>query len=155
MSFAEPPCPNDEDNRTTDVGLYHYAMSYHSSALALRKAAVKATHPEAPIRMLFSHSIELFLKAFLRFQGKSVRELRRIGHDLAALAQLAQKDGLHFDDENLEVIAVLSENNGPLRARYIVAGCFQEVATQALARTARSLHDSVRQALRGAGRPIR
>ena len=63
---------NNEENekaRSTPMGFYHYAQSYREAANLLTnadKTSRKATHPEAPIRFLYYHAIELYLKAFLR-----------------------------------------------------------------------------------------
>jgi|SRR5450631_550035 hypothetical protein len=71
----------DED-RTNEVGLFNPAESYSKSAAALYEAKVKASHPLSPVLFLYYHAIELYLKAFLRGNGHSAKELRskKFGH---------------------------------------------------------------------------
>lgn len=72
-----------EDDRTTAVGLYHYARSYHDCTKVLEAAQVRTTHKDAPVSFLYFHAIELFLKAFLRLHGHTVEELeKRFRHDI-------------------------------------------------------------------------
>jgi len=66
----------DDEHRTNSVGLFHTAESYWRSAVALREAKVRATHPDNPIRLLYYHAIELYLKAFLRQHHSVCRRLR-------------------------------------------------------------------------------
>jgi hypothetical protein len=69
-----------EEERTNEVGLFNTAESYWRSAGALYEAQVKASHPLSPVRFLYYHAIELYLKAFLRGNGHSARELRAKRH---------------------------------------------------------------------------
>jgi hypothetical protein len=80
----------DED-RTTAIGLFHFAHSYASSAAALCDVKLHATHRDSPIRYLYSHAIELYLKSFLRMKEISVDELRSrdLGHNVAKCAERA------------------------------------------------------------------
>ncbi len=58
----------DQDERTNSMGLFNMAEAYRLSAEALRKAGVAAGHAESPIRFLYYHAIELYLKALLRLR---------------------------------------------------------------------------------------
>ena len=85
----------DDDDRTTPAGLFHCAASYWRSGIALEKADVRATHPDAPICYLYYHAIELYLKAYPRAQGRSVRDLRvKFNHSPSKLRDAAQGYGL-------------------------------------------------------------
>ena len=65
-----------EEDRTNELGLFNTAESYWKSAATLYDAKVKASHPMSPVRFLYYHAVELYLKAFLRGNGHSAKELR-------------------------------------------------------------------------------
>jgi hypothetical protein len=96
----------DED-RTNEVGLFNTAESYWKSAAALYEAKVKASHPLSPVLFLYYHAIELYLKAFLRGNGHSAKELRskKFGHRICYLTDRASVLGLSFMDEDKEVFS--------------------------------------------------
>lgn len=141
-----------DDARTTPVGLYHYGRSYRGAATTLvrSKLAKKVTHPDAPRDYLFIHAIELYLKAYLRNRGVTVAQLRKLSHNFQSLAQEYEKHDGFLMDEDKDVLALLTAAN-VLGARYIVTGAFTRATTKALARTAKSLHETVRDALRESG----
>lgn len=146
---------SDEDDRTTPFGLFNFAHSYWRSAAALRTIKVQATHPDDPAWFLFCHAIELFLKAFMRAQGTSVKELRdKYGHNVVKLAKAAEKAGLHFDDEDRDVITLM-DRMGILTLRYIRTGAFTRPTLEALDRTCKSFHRSTADLLRSQGHKVR
>lgn len=146
----------DEDDRTTAFGLFNYARSYWRSAAALDEAKPKVTHPDAPVIFLYVHSIELYFKSFLRLNGLTVQELRSrdLGHRVCCLADKARSYGLQFDDEDLEVLALIVGMD-LLDLRYIKTGPFRRPTPEALDRTCKSLDDSIGQALIAQGHPVR
>ena len=146
----------DEDDHTTPIGLFNYADSYWRSAVALEKVEVRATHSDAPICFLYYHAIELYLIAYLRAQRHSVQDLRsQFGHHSAKLRDEAKRFGLHFDDEDVEVLTIMAETDAVIGSRFLQTGSFQRPANEALNRTCKSLHDSVGEALKGKGFPVR
>src|SRR5437763_7290582 len=86
---------SQDDDRTTDIGLFNYAASYRAAADSLEEVDTRATHPEAPQSWLYCHAIELYLKSHLRAAGLSVSELksRRYGHDLMKLREAHKANG--------------------------------------------------------------
>jgi hypothetical protein len=76
-----------DEERTNEVGLFHTAESYWKSAAALYAVNVKASHARSPVLFLYYHAIELYLKAFLRGNGHSAKELRgkKFGHKICCL----------------------------------------------------------------------
>jgi hypothetical protein len=66
------------------------------------------------------------------------------------LAKSFSDHGGALDDEDLEVMALLTPAN-VFGARYLVTGAFTRATTEALARTANSLHATVRDRLRADG----
>jgi hypothetical protein len=71
----------ENNERTNSMGLFNTAEAFWKSAVALEKAKVKVGHAESPVRTLYYHAIELYLKALLR-QHYSVDMLgKKFGHN--------------------------------------------------------------------------
>ena len=128
----------EEMSRTTPVGWFHYAASYAISARALVTGAVEATHPDAPIRHLYRHAVELYLKAFLLHAGVSVKELKQnYGHNTERLVEDAIKQGLLVSEEQRLQIAFC---NDPLPDRYLETGVRAVLTEETLAALCRHLN---------------
>ena len=71
----------------------------------------------APVTMLLAHAVELYLKAFLRLHGVTLKRLagRKFGHNFKKLAAKAEAEGLTLDDEDSDVMTILLET-GPATA---------------------------------------
>src|ERR1700722_4747807 len=96
----------EDDERTNSMGLFNYAEAFWKSAVALEKAEVKAGHSASPVRTLYYHAIELYLKALLR-QHYSVDKLsKKFGHNTIRMVKKAQELGLLVMDEDREVLAL-------------------------------------------------
>lgn len=147
----------DEDARTTPMGLFNYAESYWRAARALKKAKLKTTHPDSPISFLYYHAVELYLKSFLRFHDHTAKELRNrnFGHDITRLTDRAAKLDLPFMDEDNDVFMLMAETDAVIRSRYIQTGAFRVPTPDALDRTCKSLRESVGEVLIKAGLPVR
>lgn len=143
------------EDRTTDIGLYHYARSYRAAADHLRTVDFDVTHPRAPISFLYFHAVELYLKSFLRLHGLSVSKLQDIGHKAGSLASEAEVRGFRLTKADRGTIAAMSSSNTVIRSRYIETGAYQELRPEVLGQTATSFHGTVRDALREAGKPVR
>ncbi|WP_430414328.1 hypothetical protein [Parasphingorhabdus sp.] len=116
-----------QDDRTTPLGLFHYAQSYAKSAVKLAEVEVDVTHPDAPIRFLFSHAIELYLKSYLLTKGMTVNDLRNnYGHKISKLFAGAIEHGLEVQSEQQEQAALLDD---AIQDRYLESG-FRTVLTQ-------------------------
>ena len=48
------------------MGLFNTAEAYGLSAMTLDEAQVRTGHAAKPVQFLYSHAIELYLKALLR-----------------------------------------------------------------------------------------
>ncbi|CDO36022.1 hypothetical protein [Novosphingobium sp. KN65.2] len=131
-----------QDERTTATGLFHFAHSYAASAITLTEHQVRATHRDAPIRYLFAHAAELYLKAFCRLHGVPVRELsgRSLGHNLEALVDKANTLGLGADPK---LCACLAAMNNAILHRYIVTGARREPNLVDVRETCIKLNDQV------------
>lgn len=145
-----------EDNeRTSALGLFNTARSYWRSAEHLNAANLKVTHPQAPVTFLFCHAIELYLKAYLRGMGKTVAELKNIGHRVNRLAKAAANSGLMIDQERMEILAHIDDADVAIEARYIVTGFKRLPTNEALSGSAEYLDQTVSTALSNKGIPVR
>src|SRR5688572_28753547 len=97
--------PEEEDERTTPIGLFNVAVAYSNAADALVAAKLRTGHADSPIRFLRYHAIELFLKSFLLLHGHSVGVLagRRFGHQTCCLRESAAELGFFFEVEDLAI----------------------------------------------------
>ena len=147
----------DEAKRVTAIGLFNFAETYWRAARALRRSKAKsATHRESPIRFLFYHAIELYLKAHLRSCDVHPYELRSsFGHGAKRLAERAVQLGLFLEDEDVEIVRLMSETDAVIRSRYIASGFFTWPELGALDRTCKSLRVSVAEVLRAKGQWLR
>ena len=68
----------DHNDRTNSIGLFNTAEAYWLSASKLAAAEVRHGFADLPVRTLYYHAIELYLKALLR-QHYSVDELQSKG----------------------------------------------------------------------------
>jgi hypothetical protein len=111
--------------QTTPIGMFHYAQSYALSAKSLNEKRIEATHPNAPIRFLYCHAIELYLKAYLLLHGISLSDLssRALGHNLEKLMSKAVEYGLEITAEHQDAIQLANQANlDGYRDRYIRTG---------------------------------
>jgi hypothetical protein len=105
---------------------------------------------EAPVRFLYFHAIELFLKAYLRLQGIEEKDLWRqpYNHDLAYLANAAEQRGLLIGKRVRLVCDAAGDFDKPTEARYIKTGPRSALPAYKLHEAARELQSRVDQALR-------
>jgi len=148
---------DDDAERITSIGLYRYAGSYSGCANALAHVKPKGvTHLDEPISF-FYHSIELYLKVYLRLKGHTAKELasRKFGHNFGAPTGRAEELGLVLNKSDKAVLEFMRDTDAVPRARYIKVGAASRVAHQALLRTSRCLRQSVGEALLEAGESVR
>jgi hypothetical protein len=85
----------DRREQATPLGFFNVAGSYRAAADKLRVCKLRAEDPHAPIFFAFYHSIELYLKAFLRVHGLSAAFLAYdIRHDVCELRKMCAERGL-------------------------------------------------------------
>jgi hypothetical protein len=144
-----------EGDRTTSLGLFNFAEAFWRAAHVLAKAEVEGGHADSPVRTLYYHAIELYLKALLR-QHYSVDDLKnKFSHKFSRLATEAEANGLTFDDEDRNVLALMTDTDVVMRARYIRTGPATFHTLEALERTCKSLRENVGALLRKAKVPVR
>lgn len=134
----------DADKRTNAIGLFNFANSYFAAAVGLQRLKIKTTHPDSPVDYLYYHSIELYLKSYLRARGCTVRDIsHRFGHKLQLAAQVARWLGLEFHEKDWELITLVAQGGNQMASRYISTGFFTRPRHEALFGTCRSLHETI------------
>ena len=84
----------DDGERTISLGLFNTAEAYRLSAMALPALKVNSGFAEMPVRFLYYHALELYLKALLR-QKHSIATVRNsFGHKIKLLVREAETLGL-------------------------------------------------------------
>jgi hypothetical protein len=125
------------------------------SGVLLHDARAKVTHPDAPVTLLLAHAIELHLKAFLRLREVGTEEVKTsFGHDFKKLVEEASSRGLSLGKEEINIAAILTEQESIRRSRYIETGYYQQPGLAALSRACQGLDQSVSAALRDTGMTI-
>jgi HEPN domain-containing protein len=144
----------DDNERTNSMGLFNMAEAYRLSALALEKAKVKIGHADSPIRWLYFHALELYLKALLR-QKYPIATIERFRHKFERLVAEAENLGLDVMDEDRKIFSVMINTDMVIEARYIRTGSKTLPTLEGLRRTSISLRESVGGLLRQAGIAVR
>jgi hypothetical protein len=97
----------NDDERTNSMGLFNTAEAWRLSAMALQSRKVASGHAEQPVRYLYFHAIELYLKGLLR-QKHSVAALeKKFRHDTNRIVQEAQALGLVIDDQDAALLLLM------------------------------------------------
>lgn len=73
---------SDGDGAEDDGTLYSLSSEFLEAAIVLSQTPPIIINFSIAIYYLLSHSTELMLKAFLHKKGRTIRELRTIGHNL-------------------------------------------------------------------------
>jgi hypothetical protein len=144
----------DTNDRTTAIGLYHFALSYRFAADALGALKLPTTHPDAPREFLYFHAIELFLKSYLRNVGLTALSLKTLGQSMRELEQTFARQGGLLQVEDRAVLALMDRGDAVARSRYSVMGPITKPTLVALSRTCQNLAETVRTALKQSGHPI-
>ena len=139
----------DPNDRTTATGLWMFAETYLQAANHLAETGGDVLRFNAPIYFLYSHAMELTLKAFLRSKGATLEKLRRMGHALPALLERARAQGLTPGakaEYDAELVALLDVYNSEHQFRYIVTGALRLPEIKALHEVAARLLSATRSA---------
>jgi hypothetical protein len=100
----------------------HVAMWTRHKAVGYFQAAeqiIADQGTQEPKYFLYSHAIELALKAFLLVNGHTERECVKFGHDIAGALRAAQAHGLELSEWHNGIVESLSrEHNRPFSFRY-------------------------------------
>lgn len=152
MSDPRPPTSDRVEILNEATAFVDLARAYHDQAdllldALIDKAAFQTAESGLPVRHLYSHAIELYLKSYLRVAGKARLDLRRqFGHKLGELYAAAKNNGLSIDVAELAhfevVIDRLKNGHEDLEFRYF-DGSISTVDPVWIKAATRSLSDSV------------
>src|SRR5436190_19491218 len=110
---------NHTIDRTPPIGLFNFAESYRIAADILAHQHAKELRFDSPIRYLFYHSIELYMKAFLRSGGLTMQDIKeRLGHRFSRMRAECMSSGLAFDTSELAILDYIGDDY--MEARYLV-----------------------------------
>ncbi len=123
--------------------------------MALRAAKVRHGHADNPVRWLYRHVLELYLKALLRTKHSPKALQKKFGHNIERLAKEAEAFGLAVMDEDRAVFANIDSSNAIIEARYIKTGSKTWETFEALNRACDSIRQSVGEILHQSGVPVR
>lgn len=147
---------DDEEKRSTPHGFFNFAETYRNAAKALHEAKAEGTHKESPLRFLYYHAIELYLKAFLLAQTIHPFELRtKFGHDVIRLSNKAERLGLRLTDEDKGVFILMSETDAVIRSRYLITSSCNWPSIPELERICENLRTLIAQELARQKLPVR
>lgn len=110
------------DDRTTAQGLFLQADAYLEAGQRLMDPISREGHASMPIRFLFYHAAELYLKSYLRVSGLSVLQIRKFDHKFSKIMDKCIELGLKISAHDYDVFAVEQLNEQIIRSRYIVTG---------------------------------
>lgn len=157
MPKPSPEELREEEQRSTAVGFFNIAETYRTAAKALRRSKAKATHKDSPIRFLYYHAIELYLKAHLRAHSIHPSALRshEYGHDARKLSRKSEVLGLALAEHDKEVFRLMADTDAVIRSRYISTGYFRWPDVGALDGTCKRLRRAIAEELMLRGHRVR
>ena len=146
----------EDEARTTPLGLFNTATAFREAAEGLESLSLKSVMRHMPVRFLYFHAIELYLKSFLRTQSYTVTEVRGFGHDFRKLAKLALKSGFEFSATDIEVIMALGDSDAVIEARYLRTGAkIGSLPIETIRGTCKRLHEAIGKQLSEKGVLVR
>lgn len=111
------------DERTTARGLLNYAKEYYSGYELLQNQEPSIVKYFAVKYYLLCHSLELVMKAWLKKQGATYIELKRLGHDLEKIMVLLHDSyGILFDAESQAMIKIVNQYYSQKEFEYALKG---------------------------------
>ena len=137
--------------RTSPIGLVRYAKDFFDVALAAndvigKRKGYEITAP-IPVMFLIAHSIELALKAYLRYAGTSLDDLKKLSHNLCECWLKAIDSGIEkyvtLTKEDLGVLKIISDLHTSTELRYIRTGFKRFPVFSSLEVLARKLLDVI------------
>ena len=147
--------PTDDDERTNSLGLFNTAEAYRLSARALQAAKVRHGNADKPLRFLYYHALELYLKALLREKHSMATVRNKFGHQIKLLVREAETLGLVVGEIDRFVLALIDDTDAMIDSRYIRTGTRLLVTLESLRRTCKSIRDGVGTILRNNGVLVR
>ena len=137
------------NEKWTAAGLARYSEEFFRAARAVDKDMGRDEGYEiiapVPVQFLVAHSIELILKAYLQYRGRSKKQLQNLGHDLLTCFEEAVNVGLNYtmDDGQLEALKALSHLHATTQLGYIQSGMKTFPLMGPISKIAKDLQDVV------------
>ena len=147
--------PTDDDERTNSLGLFNTAEAYRLSARALQAAKVRHGNADKPLRFLYYHALELYLKALLREKHSMATVRNKFGHQIKLLVREAETLGLVVGENDRTVLMLIDNTDAMIDSRYIRTGTKRVAALEALDGTCKRIRDGVGTILRNNGVLVR
>ena len=144
-----------DDERTNSLGLFNTAEAYRLSARALQAAKVRHGNADKPLRFLYYHALELYLKALLREKHSMATVRNKFGHQIKLLVREAETLGLVGGENDRTVLMLIDNTDAMIDSRYIRTGTRLLVTLESLRRTCKSIRDGVGTILRNNGVLVR
>lgn len=117
-------------SRTSAKGLARYAREYFDAAVAAddvlgMRPGYEIVAP-APVLFLVAHSIELTLKAYLLYKGKSSEDIKKLSHKLKDCWDEAKseavEDHVTLTTDEIELLDLINDLHVSTELRYIKTG---------------------------------
>lgn len=103
----------------TPHGIFILAESYQEAGeLVWAGVRPRSRLTLAPMRLLYLHALEGFMRAFLRIHGKKSADLRSYMHDFTRLLDDCTARGLHISAESAAFINKVATASEYSRVRY-------------------------------------
>nr|WP_314260783.1 hypothetical protein [uncultured Devosia sp.] len=142
---------------TTPIGYLNKAEAYRAGAqLLARDLKVLGGWSGDPIRYLYYHAIELYMKAALISAGQTETQLREIGHGFTKLAMACNLVDFGLNEaDDLRVLGLIDTDRNYIKARYHYTGAFTVPTIQALDGTAHEIAHLAVAMVRRSGQAVR
>lgn len=109
--------------RTTHFGLVRMSRDYINAFRIIQERNDKITFLFSVKFYLLAHSIELSLKAYLRFKGYKVTDLKKLGHSLTRIyRELSSKFDYKLDEKPFAYIKIIDPYYKNKQFEYPVTG---------------------------------
>jgi hypothetical protein len=128
--------------------LFDEAEAYWRAAVELEKVALSGPLASLPVRNLYYHSIDLYLKSFLCSRGLLPSDLDgRFRNDFRRMRRQCQKRGLLLEKPYSETLEYFVVTPLPLRLKFSATGFYRVPTVRALDELCQVLRDRVSPAL--------
>jgi len=141
----------DDDDRTTAMGLYQFAESYRICGSSLVTRLPSILRFDDPVRFLFLHAIELYLKAVLRSSGMSVLQVKTMGHNIQRLLDMSKTSGFALPADAEQGLVFFADQTPIMETRYLKTGYSHRPTLEGLRDMTDMVREEARRVLRLAG----
>lgn len=141
----------DDDERTITRGLYQFAESYRIRETSLVTQLPSVLKFDDPVRFLFFHAIEIYLKAVLRSSGASVLQVKTMGHNIQKLIYMTKRSGFALPADAEQGLVFFADQTAIVETRYLKPGYSNRPTLEGLRDLTDMVREEARRVLRLAG----